>query len=135
MLAKLNEAQTALARQKLTQYRSAQGDPATGATVAQAKAQFDDRRRDPTAKKVGPEAAAFPAGTMPLSEFKSEVDGLNKTSELWGFGGFKVVCSSVFSSRSHLMRRSRVRFWRELTVTIRMTNDDEANRNIEDAIQ
>ena len=38
---------------------------------------------------MGALVAGYLAGSIPLAEFKSKNDGLNKRNELWGFSGIK----------------------------------------------
>lgn len=69
-------------------YLAAPGrDP--GKNFAQEEADTNAARISLIEKELGPLVNGFLAGTLPLAQFKSRVDGLNKKHNHWGFRGVK----------------------------------------------
>lgn len=62
---------------------------AEGKSYPQAAAERDERRRALISEKLKPLLEAYLGGTPALAEFKSQIDGINKRHEHWGFKGIK----------------------------------------------
>lgn len=60
-----------------------------GQTPAQADAALDGRRVEIIEQQLKPLLSDYLEGRVPLTEFKSTVDGINKRHEHWGFRGIK----------------------------------------------
>ena len=58
-------------------------------TPLQVQTERDQKRRELIKKSLQPLLAGYLAGSIPLAEFKSQIDSLNKANSLWGFRGFK----------------------------------------------
>lgn len=85
----LDEAQTVRAIKTMEAYLSAPPDNVSKKTPAQDSAELDKKRRALIADRLLPALTKFFDGTMPLTDFKPEIDRLNKQNELWGFKGIK----------------------------------------------
>ena len=76
----LTETQIALATRLMHEYLAAGPDKDT---------RLDIGRRQIIRDRLLPAVDAFLKGTMPLEDFKPEIDRINKQNELWGFKGIK----------------------------------------------
>lgn len=85
----LDETQTARAVKSMEVYLSAPPDKGSKKTPVQGGSELDQKRRVLIAERLVPIITKFLNGTMPLSDFKPEIDRLNKQNELWGFKGIK----------------------------------------------
>lgn len=85
----LDETQTARAIKAMEAYLSATPDKNTKKTPEQEGAELDQRRRALIADRLMPVLIKFFDGSMSLTEFKPEIDRINKQNELWGFKGIK----------------------------------------------
>ncbi len=88
-MSSLDDSQIAVATKALHDYMGAVADPATGQTPAEAAATLDANRRSLIAGRLGDLVRGFCSGAIALSDFKPELDGLNKRNEFWGFSGIK----------------------------------------------
>jgi len=84
----LTEQQRKRALEAMQEYLSA---PAVenGKTPAEEDAELDAKRIALIEKELKPLLSGYLSGKIPLSEFKSKVDGINKRNEFWGFKGIK----------------------------------------------
>lgn len=82
-MAILNEAQTAVAVRAMQEFLSSPTRPSTGKTMVEEDAILDKNRRDLIADQLAPAVKAFLAESLSLPIFKTEIDRLNKKSELW----------------------------------------------------
>jgi hypothetical protein len=62
---------------------------ADGPTPVQRSAEGDKQRVELIAGELGQLVAAYLAGNVPLEEFKTKIDSVNKRHENWGFKGIK----------------------------------------------
>lgn len=85
----LDDTQTARAIKAMESYLSAPPDQESNKTPVQESAELDDKRRSLIADRLLPALTKFMDGSMPLSDFKPEIDRINKQNELWGFKGIK----------------------------------------------
>ena len=83
----LNELQVQRAVEVMTEYLDAPTDD--GRTRADVDALLDSERVKLIEGDLGSAVTQFLHGQLPLAEFKSTVDSLNKRHELWGFKGIK----------------------------------------------
>jgi hypothetical protein len=60
-----------------------------GRTLMEVQAQRDEKRRALIKEVLEPLVRAYLSGKLPLTRFKSEIDGTNKRHEYWGFKGIK----------------------------------------------
>src|SRR5262245_9955807 len=72
----------------MNEYLSAPRGP-NGKTPIEMSAELDQNRVKVIENDLKPLLANYIAGIIPLAEFKSKVDGINKRNELWGFKGIK----------------------------------------------
>jgi hypothetical protein len=63
--------------------------PADGLTPTAVQSQRDDERRRLISEMLKPLLDGYLQGLVPLAEFKSKVDGINKREGKWGFKGIK----------------------------------------------
>jgi hypothetical protein len=84
----LTEQQRKRALEAMQEYLSAPADE-NGKTPAEKGADLDKKRIALIEKELKPLLAGYLSGKIPLSDFKSMVDGINKRNELWGFRGIK----------------------------------------------
>src|SRR5262245_40388135 len=67
-----------------------QAPPTTdGKTPVERSADGDRERAELIDSQLKPLVDAYLAGNVPLNEFKSKIDGINKRHECWGFKGIK----------------------------------------------
>jgi hypothetical protein len=85
----LNEAQTDLAVKALHEFLSSPVNPSSGKTLVEEEVILDKNRYELIEKQLAPAVQAFLTGSMPLAEFKTEIDSINKQNTLWGFSGIK----------------------------------------------
>jgi hypothetical protein len=85
----LDSTQTARAIKAMRAYLSAPAGMDSKRTPVQESAELDQKRRTLIAERLMPALTKFFDGSLPLSEFKPEIDRLNKQNELWGFKGIK----------------------------------------------
>jgi hypothetical protein len=85
----LNDAQIALAVKAMNEYLSSPPNLQSGDTAVDEAKTLDRERHRLIEGSLLPAINAFLVGLKPLSEFKPEVDRLNKRHELWGFKGIK----------------------------------------------
>ncbi|SDH70558.1 hypothetical protein [Propionivibrio dicarboxylicus] len=85
----LDEVQTSRALKALDAYLKAPPSKETLKTPLEESAELDEKRISLIAKRLLPVLTQFLNGQLPLSEFKPEVDRINKQNELWGFKGVK----------------------------------------------
>src|ERR1700733_2140226 len=84
----INEQQRQRALEVLNAYLTA--PPGTnGKTWVENEAEFDAQRVQLIESELKPLLAKYLEGKLPLDEFKSKNDGINKRNELWGFRGIK----------------------------------------------
>ncbi len=88
LMSNLNEAQKALSLKAVQEYLSAV-NPMSRKAIVDDDAVLDKKRRDLIENRLAPVINAFLAQSMPLADFKTEIDSLNKQNELWGFKGVK----------------------------------------------
>jgi len=62
---------------------------ADGKTPSQRSAEGDKQRAELIEGELGQLVAAYLAGSVPLEEFKTKIDSVNKRHENWGFKGIK----------------------------------------------
>lgn len=84
----LTEQQRKRALEAMQEYLSAPADE-IGKTPAEKGADLDKKRIALIEKELKPLLAGYLSAKIPLSDFKSMVDGINKRNELWGFRGIK----------------------------------------------
>jgi hypothetical protein len=91
----MNEKELTLDEQKrrraievLNEYLSAPPGP-EGKTPVELEADCDAARVKLIETELKPLLAGYLGGNVPLADFKSKVDGINKRNELWGFKGIK----------------------------------------------
>ena len=84
----LNDLQRNQALSILKAYYTA-SEQENGKTPVQMDAELDDNRRRVIKEDLLPLLQQFLGGSIPLAEFKSTNDGLNKRNEYWGFKGIK----------------------------------------------
>lgn len=88
MLSKgLSKEQKDRAIQLMQEYLAAKNPD--GTTPLQVQSDRDQKRRELIKKSLRPLLTGYLDGSIPLAEFKSQNDGLNKANSFWGFGGFK----------------------------------------------
>jgi hypothetical protein len=85
----LTEEQKLVALKALNSYLTAAPSPETGSTPIQADKDLDEKRLSLIKAQLLPKVSAFLAGDLPLPDFKTQVDRINKQNELWGFKGIK----------------------------------------------
>lgn len=85
----LDQTQTARAIKAMEAYLSAPADKDSKKTPVQEGVELDQRRRALIAERLMPALNKFFDGSMPLADFKPEIDRLNKQNEFWGFKGIK----------------------------------------------
>ena len=84
----LNEQQCKRAVEVMNEYLSAPRGP-EGKTPVEMSVELDQKRIKVIENDLKPLLADYLAGNVPLADFKSRVDGINKRNELWGFKGIK----------------------------------------------
>jgi len=84
----LSEQQVARAKEALQQLLQAPAGPEGKTPLADSRDRDKERIRL-IGEELGPLVSAYLAGDVPLAEFKSKADGINKRNELWGFKGIK----------------------------------------------
>lgn len=85
----LTESQIALATKLMQEYLAAGPDKETGKSPAQEAVALDESRRQVIRDRLLPAVISFVKGSMPLEDFKPEIDRINKQNEFWGFRGIK----------------------------------------------
>ncbi|MFA7293375.1 MAG: hypothetical protein WC023_14150, partial [Rhodocyclaceae bacterium] len=85
----LDDTQTARAIKAMEAYLSASPGEDSKQTPVQEGAELDLKRRALIAERLLPVLAKFLDGSMQLTEFKPEIDRINKQNALWGFKGIK----------------------------------------------
>lgn len=85
----LDQTQTARAIKAMEAYLSAPADKDSKKTPVQEGVELDQKRRALIAERLMPALNKFFDGSMPLADFKQEIDRLNKQNEFWGFKGIK----------------------------------------------
>ncbi|MFC1578532.1 hypothetical protein ACFL36_05935 [Thermodesulfobacteriota bacterium] len=87
-MSRLNEQQLELAKKIMDEYLSA---PALedGLTPVEFNHNWDEDRIKIIENEIDPLVTGYLDGNIPLSEFKSKVDSINKRNSLWGFRGIK----------------------------------------------
>jgi hypothetical protein len=85
----LDDIQVARALKAMTAFLSAPPDKTSLKTPVEENIELDRRRRALIAERLYPVLLKFLGGDMPLTDFKPEVDRINKQNELWGFKGVK----------------------------------------------
>src|SRR5215470_16093659 len=84
----LDAQQEARAIEALQEYVDAPPD-AEGLTPKTRDGQLDANRRALIDQTLKPLVEQYLSGGLPLEQFKTQVDGLNKRNEYWGFKGIK----------------------------------------------
>jgi hypothetical protein len=84
----LNEVQRQRALEVMREYLAAPPGP-DGKTWVENEATWDENRVTLIEKELKPLLVGYLEGRIPLSDFKSKVDGINKSNTLWGFRGVK----------------------------------------------
>ncbi len=84
----LNEQQRARAIELMQEYLQAPGPP-DGPTPVEADTERDHGRVEIIEQDLKPLVTAYLASDLPLAEFKSTIDGINKRHTHWGFKGIK----------------------------------------------
>ena len=84
----LSPEQTARAVEVMQEYLNAP-PISDGKTPSDRSADGDRERVELIDGQLKPLVEAYLAGTVPLDEFKSKIDGINKRHERWGFKGIK----------------------------------------------
>src|ERR1035438_4151523 len=84
----LDEQKRKRAIEVLNEYLSAPPGP-EGKTPLELEADCDAARVKLIENELKPLLAGYLAGKVPLADFKSKADGINKRNELWGFKGIK----------------------------------------------
>jgi hypothetical protein len=84
----LSDEQRRRAIEVMNEYLNAPPDATVKTPTEQGRDQ-DQRRVHLIETELKPLVRRFLAGNEPLPEFKSEIDGINKRNELWGFKGIK----------------------------------------------
>ncbi len=85
----LSEEQTAVALKALNSYLTAAPSPETGLTPEVASKELDEKRLALINDPLSPMLSNFLTDALPLADFKTQVDRINKRNELWGFKGVK----------------------------------------------
>ena len=85
----LDDTQIARAIKAMEAYLSAPPDKDSKKTPVQEGAELDQKRHALIADRLLPVLTKFLEGDLPLTEFKPEIDRINKQNELWGFKGIK----------------------------------------------
>jgi hypothetical protein len=84
----LSPEQQRRALELLNEYRSAPTNP-DGLTIEQVEKGLDQRRVDLIESTLMPLLSSYLHGQLPLPDFKSKIDGINKQHPYWGFRGIK----------------------------------------------
>jgi hypothetical protein len=84
----LTQQQTARAVEVMREYLAAPRNP-DGRTPQEVQGERDRRRVEHIEGALKPLLQNYLAGRVPLSDFKSQIDGLNKRHQYWGFKGIK----------------------------------------------
>ncbi|OWY33954.1 hypothetical protein [Herbaspirillum aquaticum] len=85
----LSDEQVAVALKALNMYLSAAPNPETGLTPVASSKDLDAKRQALINEPLSPMVASFLSETLSLSDFKTQIDRINKRNELWGFKGIK----------------------------------------------
>jgi len=85
----LNKAQIELAVKALHEFLSSPVNPLSGKTLVEEEVILDKNRFDLIEKQLSPAVLSFLTGSMPLAEFKTQIDSINKQNTFWGFSGIK----------------------------------------------
>lgn len=72
----------------MREYLAAPRNP-DGRTPQAVQAERDQRRVEQIERALKPLVQGYLAGNVPLADFKSQIDGLNKRHQYWGFKGIK----------------------------------------------
>jgi hypothetical protein len=88
LMSVLNQQQLDQAKNIMNEYLSA---PAMedGLTPAESSHKWDEERIKIIKNELNPLLKGYLDGNIPLPDFKSQVDSINKRNSLWGFQGFK----------------------------------------------
>lgn len=84
----LNDHQKQRAIEVMREWLSARDDK-SGTSAVQIGRDHDAKRIAVIEHEMKPQIQRFLNGSIPLAEFKTKVDGINKRNELWGFRGIK----------------------------------------------
>ncbi|NQT39019.1 MAG: hypothetical protein HQ581_16090, partial [Planctomycetes bacterium] len=84
----LEPEQKSLAVELLKEYIAAPSGP-DGRKPMEVQAEMDGERERMIDETLKPLLNGYLEGQVPLAEFKSKIDGLNKRHEYWGFKGIK----------------------------------------------
>jgi hypothetical protein len=84
----LTPEQIQLAVEVMQAYLAAPANP-EGGTPIQVQSARDRQRADIIERELKPLVNRYLLGEVPLTEFKTKVDGINKQKEFWGFKGIK----------------------------------------------
>src|ERR1017187_6868742 len=84
----INEQQRKRAVEVMNEFLSAPRGP-DGKTPVELDTELDANRVKLIENELKPLLAGYLAGKVPLADFKSKVDGINKRNEFWGFKGIK----------------------------------------------
>lgn len=91
-MARLDDRQKQRAIEVMREYLQAPsgiaGNP-DGKTPLEEDNHLDTQRKSVVDQQLRPLLASFLAGQVPIQDFKSKVDSINKKNELWGFKGIK----------------------------------------------
>ena len=87
-MSELSQDQQQRALEVMQNYLAAPKNP-DGRTPLEVQAARDRKREEIIDQQLKPLLDAYLNGSVPLAEFKSKVDGINKKHEYWGFKGVK----------------------------------------------
>lgn len=83
----LNDDQKRRALEVMQEYLNAKDS--SGKPVWRIEEELDKKRLEIIQTELGPLLVGYLGNTIPLSEFKTRIDSLNKRHEYWGFKGIK----------------------------------------------
>jgi len=88
MMTHMNDQQRNRAVEVMQEYSSAPAGP-DGRTPVETSATLDARRVEVIEEHLNPLVSDYLGDRIPLANFKSTIDGINKRNEFWGFKGIK----------------------------------------------